>query len=134
MTRVYTKGYAKKYGERRYYYPDAYRRYQAKHGHRRKKQESTRAWIAELKASPCLDCGNRFPPECMDYDHCRGVKKFGIGTSHLRSREVILAEIAKCDLVCANCHRIRTLARKKAQSKSVPVYVQDQPTLALEMT
>lgn len=29
--------------------------------------------------------------------------------------DVILAEIAKCEVVCAVCHRIRTHTRKNAQ-------------------
>ena len=32
--------------------------------------------------------------------------------------EVLLAEIAKCDLVCANCHRVRTYKRKMNELKS----------------
>jgi hypothetical protein len=56
-----------------------------------------------------MDCGGTFPPECMDFDHRPGEKKlFGIGQGLRRKLEALLAEIAKCDLVCANCHRIRT--------------------------
>lgn len=62
---------------------------------------------------PCYDCGGVFPPEAMDWDHRPGVIKcFDIGTglaSH--SEEACIDEINKCQLVCANCHRIRTQAR-----------------------
>ena len=64
-----------------------------------------------LKNVPCVDCGGRFPPECMDFDHVRGKKLFLVSTARQRSIETSLAEIAKCEVVCANCHRIRTKRR-----------------------
>ena len=79
--------------------------------HQRKKQ----AYLNELKSKPCMDCGNTFPPECMDFDHVRGTKFKGVGLLVMYKSEVLEAEIAKCDLVCANCHRIRTTERKRAR-------------------
>jgi hypothetical protein len=70
------------------------------------------AFMGSLKSYPCLDCGISFPPGCMDFDHVRGVKKFKLSRMVMCTRETILAEIRKCDLVCANCHRIRTDSRK----------------------
>ena len=70
--------------------------------------------IAWLKARPCLDCDGVFPPECMDFDHVpgRGSKLFELGFSSMgRSQVSVDSEIAKCDLVCSNCHRIRTRKR-----------------------
>jgi len=65
-----------------------------------------------LKDGPCVDCGGKFPSECMDFDHVpeRGPKLASVGRL-LRDEELLQAEIAKCDLVCSNCHRIRTKAR-----------------------
>ena len=74
-------------------------------------RERRRAWKAGLKSGPCTDCGNAFPPECMDFDHVRGEKVQGVSCM---SGIAALAEIEKCDLVCANCHRIRTRERKMA--------------------
>lgn len=71
--------------------------------------------IDDLKDQPCHDCGNRYPPECMDFDHVRGDKLFGVSTRRNDSWKRILAEMAKCDLVCANCHRIRTRDRLRAE-------------------
>jgi len=71
-------------------------------------------FIQELKeSSPCVDCVTRYPYYVMDYDHCRGEKLFEIADSIKNpvSMERLLAEIAKCDLICANCHRIRTFKR-----------------------
>lgn len=68
--------------------------------------------INEIKNNPCMDCGNSFPPECMDFDHVEGKKTASIGRLIMNvSWQEILDEIAKCELVCANCHRIRTKAR-----------------------
>jgi hypothetical protein len=76
------------------------------------RKKPLREWIKKLKAeTPCADCGRCYPPECIDFDHrdpstkTRNVSSM-IGAS--QSLEAIKAEIAKCDPVCANCHRIRT--------------------------
>lgn len=66
-------------------------------------------YLGTLKSIPCADCGRRFPPEVMDFDHVRGQKVSNI--SALRQSvgaRRLDAEIAKCDVVCANCHRKRT--------------------------
>src|SRR6266849_670862 len=72
--------------------------------------------LAEHKARPCLDCGGRFHFSAMDFDHVSGTKLFNVGNSRSYSHFKILAEIAKCDVVCANCHRIRTYRRDHERS------------------
>jgi hypothetical protein len=73
-----------------------------------------RAMIAKLKDKPCADCGLSYPPHVMDFDHCRGDKVFDIG--HTKATDIgiktLMAEVAKCDVVCANCHRERTHQRR----------------------
>jgi hypothetical protein len=70
--------------------------------------------MAALKAAPCMDCGYSYPTECMDFDHVRGRKVFMVNTQNvLRRWAIVLKEVAKCDLVCANCHRTRTKNRMK---------------------
>lgn len=80
--------------------------------------ERVRTILHDLKDRPCADCGNRFPPECMDFDHIRGEKRAGIAQIAHYKGAVLEAELAKCELVCANCHRIRTVARRRAQKAS----------------
>ena len=68
------------------------------------------AFVKGLKeANPCLDCGAFYPCYVMDYDHkhdkSRTIAAL-IGGGYSKDR--ILEEIAKCELVCANCHRERT--------------------------
>lgn len=75
-----------------------------------KRQALVDRMTAFKEATPCVDCAARFPACCMDFDH-RGLDKHeevGRLVARCRPWEVIAAEIDKCDLVCANCHRIRT--------------------------
>jgi hypothetical protein len=75
---------------------------------RRIRRKSRRELVAELKNVPCADCGVKYPPYVMDFDH-RGDKLFEISDAIGRevSLDRFLAEIAKCDVVCSNCHRER---------------------------
>ena len=65
-------------------------------------------WLNTLKGKPCVDCCSAFPPCCMDFDHVVGTKTKGIGQLLGCSKEIVLSEMAKCELVCACCHRVRT--------------------------
>jgi hypothetical protein len=68
----------------------------------------------EVKNRPCADCGGWFEPVQMDFDHRDPKQKsFQIGTHLLHNVIKILKEMEKCDVVCANCHRLRT--QKKDQ-------------------
>jgi hypothetical protein len=72
---------------------------------------SAKEFIRRYKAArPCLDCGVSYPFYVMDFDHVRGTKRKEV--SSLSTLKSIKAEIEKCDLVCANCHRHRTFSRK----------------------
>ena len=71
-----------------------------------------RVWLNSLKNKPCKDCGGTFPPRAMDFHHLDG-DGFGqhSGFSMLLRKkgykEIVLEEIKKCVLLCANCHRMR---------------------------
>jgi hypothetical protein len=77
-------------------------------------RDKMRKLIAELKNVPCTDCGQMYPHYVMDFDHLEDFEKLGnvasmaVGVSLVR----LLAEIEKCEIVCANCHRIRTFNRR----------------------
>jgi len=69
-----------------------------------------RDYIAEVKmAAVCADCDGRYPPCVYHFDHVpgRGPKLFNVANCDV-SLERLKAEIAKCDIVCANCHAIHT--------------------------
>lgn len=77
-----------------------------------RRNKEVRAWINSFKDQPCMDCGGTFPAVAMDFDHRPGeVKVKEVNKMYKNSKAAILAEIAKCDVVCANCHRIRTQQR-----------------------
>jgi len=75
------------------------------------------ARLAQAKSHPCTDCGRVYPSYVMDFDHVRGEKIGEVGQMIHRRWEIIEAEIAKCDLVCSNCHRMRTHERKERRRK-----------------
>lgn len=80
------------------------------------KKQNTEKVRTHKEGTPCTDCGMTFPYECMDFDHrVSSEKTNNVGTmvAHGWSWELIEAEIAKCDLVCANCHRTRTRKRRQ---------------------
>lgn len=90
----------------------------------RKKYARSPEYIAQVKAQRaevnaykvqqgCVDCGYNKHPYALDFDHLRD-KKYNIG-SLARSRvprETLWGEIAKCEVRCANCHRIMTYNRR----------------------
>jgi hypothetical protein len=67
-----------------------------------------RRLVIEAKSKPCMDCNIEFPYYVMDLDHVRGEKKFILSQAYSYSTKAVLEEIAKCDVICANCHRVRT--------------------------
>lgn len=79
--------------------------------HKRKVVAEKILFINAHKARPCIDCGHEFPPCAMDFDHVRGIKRRNVALMKTNSYQTISEEIAKCDLVCANCHRVRTWKR-----------------------
>ena len=80
-------------------------------------KERRRAIIRAAKDIPCTDCHRQYPYYVMDLDHVRGTKVINLGLAIARgySERAIHEEIAKCDVVCANCHRERTYQRKQSE-------------------
>jgi hypothetical protein len=71
--------------------------------------------IDHAKDKPCVDCGRRFPSCAMDLDHVRGKKIMAVALMrvHCWSLDKVLAEISKCEVRCAVCHRIRTHSQRQ---------------------
>lgn len=90
-----------------------YRKYREKILERKRQKQ---AWVVRQKRKPCADCGKRFPSVAMEFDHLPGHKKlFKISDATNYSKEKLRAEIAKTEVVCANCHAIRTHRRRLAR-------------------
>jgi hypothetical protein len=86
------------------------------------------AFMRALKSKPCTDCKQTFHFAAMDFDHLPQFEKLdtlsnlaSAGASDAR----ILEEVAKCELVCANCHRVRTYMRRH-QSTGSPVATREK--------
>ena len=79
--------------------------------------QANKDWYDDLKSGPCTDCGQTFSPCAMEWDHRDpATKEFTIGQTRTLAKDRVLAEIAKCDLVCANCHRMREHQRKTGET------------------
>lgn len=67
-------------------------------------------YLKEYKISNgCCDCGYNKHHAALDFDHVRGIKK--INVSFAKSIKQAQNEIKKCEIVCSNCHRVRTFNR-----------------------
>lgn len=83
------------------------------------KRQSRAARVEALRQlrleSGCVDCGYKEHAEALDFDHVVGEKEFGVlqGVRQGFSWDRIMAEVAKCEIVCANCHRVRTRQRRE---------------------
>ena len=78
-----------------------------------KRMALMRAYIEQHKDVPCADCGKRFPIPCMDFHH-EGDKDASLIRNRSTScrmrkwgKKRIDAELAKCVVLCACCHRLR---------------------------
>jgi len=102
------------------YQDDWYRRNRKKHIAttrvvRDRRRSENREGIADYLAEhPCVDCGTN-DQRVLDFDHVRGTKKADVSrlVNDGYSWEVVEAEIAKCEVRCANCHRIKTAERRR---------------------
>ncbi|MBB3040139.1 hypothetical protein [Hoyosella altamirensis] len=103
QNRTAVLSYVKRYPDRRFDSSIVYR-------------EQNRDIIRDAKSKACDDCGEQYPYYVMQFDHVRGQKEFNIGSiGPTASRSRLLAEIEKCDVVCANCHAERSHQRLMAR-------------------
>ena len=85
-----------------------------------KKRLTLRKWVYDLKSrTPCKDCGIQYPYYVTDFDHIEEKgEKIAAVSKMINSGSIrrVKEEIAKCELVCANCHRERTQRRKSSNN------------------
>ena len=68
--------------------------------------------ITIKEGTACADCGGYFPHYVMEFDHLDSKDKRGcVATLCSQETGPMLTEIAKCEVVCANCHNARTYFR-----------------------
>jgi hypothetical protein len=95
--------------QRRYYARNAASERLRTRGRKTRVRADNRARVLQhLLTHPCIDCGES-NPIVLEFHHVRGKKRDAVAYL-VRSHEwrTVAAEIAKCEVLCANCHRIRT--------------------------
>lgn len=92
------RAYVKKhyYAHREYYFAKA-----------KAARDRKREFIQQAKTVPCKDCGQSYPYFVMQFDHLRD-KRWSIANMLDKAWASIKDEISKCEVVCANCHAVRT--------------------------
>ena len=107
--------------------PEYQRQYKAKHYAENKqryidqaseRRRKLREEVNKIKDVSCMDCGVKYSPWVMHFDHREGNERKGEAcisrlVCEYRKKKVF-EEIAKCDIVCANCHAERTHQRQAA--------------------
>jgi hypothetical protein len=70
--------------------------------------------LDHFETHPCVDCGNT-DVRVLEFDHVRGTKIdcVSVGVKDSWSVEKLVEEINKCEVRCANCHKIMTDTRRK---------------------
>jgi len=112
------RAYVNGHNNRKYDNPTQYKR-EWNHRHRSERQAARRNWIHKFKkeliiaaGGRCRLCGLGFDGECssiFDFHHRQsGTRDFGVNNASLTKygKDRIRTEAAKCDLLCANCHRL----------------------------
>ncbi len=82
---------------------------------RRKRREWFRAILRRYKVlKGCADCGYNAHHAALEFDHLPGyAKKCNIITLLDSGRKAMKAELAKCEVVCSNCH---SMAHKRKET------------------
>ena len=77
-----------------------------------------RELVRQIKSRACADCGIQYPFYVMDFDHREGeTKEYELNRIDRMTTRALLREIEKCDVVCSNCHRVRTYKRRNKHTE-----------------
>jgi 5-methylcytosine-specific restriction endonuclease McrA len=83
---------------------------------RNKNKEFIKKYLTE---HPCVRCGYS-DIRALDFDHINPaskIKSIGRLMNGTASIELLMTEIEKCQVLCANCHRIKTLENNDYKSR-----------------
>ena len=108
--REYQKEYMRKW----------YEKNKAKHiSYVRNRDKKIKDWLKDYKSSlSCEKCGENHPA-CLDFHHINpNEKSFALGrVDKFLSIKLLQNEIAKCEVLCANCHRKEHYNQKEKEQK-----------------
>ena len=95
------------------------RRSETTYRSQKKRRRDQKAELVASHGGRCADCGYSGSVVVLEFHHRDAAsKEFAIGTASV-SRERLWSEAAKCDLVCANCHRARHASLRKSSGGPV---------------
>jgi hypothetical protein len=73
--------------------------------------------LIEKMGGKCVECGCT---ETLEFDHIDpSTKSFNIAAGYTKPKETLLAEVAKCQLLCNKCHIEKTKKDSKFRPKSM---------------
>lgn len=76
--------------------------------YKRKLRINNKQYFIEQFGNKCADCNNTYPACAYDFHHNNpNTKDIDPGLLFARKLSAIAAELTKCVMLCANCHRIR---------------------------
>lgn len=106
---------------RRRHYENNKQKYKDNAAALRKKMQH---YVWTQKRTPCMDCDVQYNPWVMQFDHRPEEEKVADISKLVRggSWKKLVDEIAKCDVVCANCHIMRTATRGNWQQEMTFIY------------
>lgn len=74
--------------------------------------------LVKLLGGKCFDCRRRYPSCCFHFDHRNPKsKKYNLARILNYGLSTLLSELVKCDLVCANCHAVRSTTCELVKEK-----------------
>jgi hypothetical protein len=81
-------------------------------------QQARRDLINKIKMDRgCAVCGYSSHPAALDFNHIHGDKAFNVSQDPKVAMHKLLSEIDKCEVLCANCHRVHTYENKHWHTK-----------------
>lgn len=94
-----------------------------------KRRNLLRDYVRTIKSTtPCTDCGNSCPYYVMDFDHLRDKENIIVKFVRDNNKAGLENELLKCEVVCSNCHRVRSYQRLQAKKHSAKNIGQGQVT------
>jgi 5-methylcytosine-specific restriction endonuclease McrA len=86
--------------------------------HRQHRYGVFQGFLRMLRSRPCLDCSQTFPWYVMEFDHIKPARYrqshggAAIACLAYAKWKVVVEELSKVEIVCSNCHSIRTHLRR----------------------
>jgi hypothetical protein len=81
-------------------------------------QQTRRDLVNKIKVDRgCSVCGYNAHPAALDFNHIHGDKAFSVSQDLKVAMHKLLSEIDKCEVLCANCHRVHTYENKHWHTK-----------------